>query len=121
MVDTTVRVDLPELLQAVAHRLALRGVAGEPTRSPLVKAPAAQDGKARLFARMVTSGPGAAFDGDPTLGPETIEDAPERWLADARPHQVPDSRLRKSERLAHQQLQNPVFNRVLHSIWISIE
>ena len=46
VVDATVRIDLPELLQALARHLAQRGVAGEPTRRTLMKSPAAQDGKA---------------------------------------------------------------------------
>jgi hypothetical protein len=50
-----VRIDLPELLQALARHLAQRGVAGEPTRRTLVKSPTAQDGKARHIALSSTS------------------------------------------------------------------
>jgi hypothetical protein len=68
----------------------------------------------RACQRSRASGPGAAFDGYPAVGPGAIEDAPERWLPDARSHHVPDARLRKPERLAHQQLQHLVFLRFLH-------
>jgi hypothetical protein len=68
----------------------------------------------RASQRSRASGPGAAFDGYPAVGPGAIEDAPERWLADARSRHVPDARLRKPERLAHQRLQHLVFIRFLH-------
>lgn len=50
MVNTTVRIDLPELSQSLARHLAQRGVSCKPTRRTLMKSPAAQDGNARLLA-----------------------------------------------------------------------
>jgi hypothetical protein len=75
----------------------------------------------RASQRSRASGRGAAFDGYPAVGPGAIEDAPERWLADARSHHVPDARLRKRERLAHRTLQPIVFHTFLYFFWISTE
>jgi hypothetical protein len=106
VIDTTVRVDLAELSQPIARKLAEGGIARQVSGGTLVQAKASQRWGVDAPGRVISGCPAATLDRDLPLGAKAIEDAPERRLADSRPYQANEIRSPEARRFQHQKLQH---------------
>jgi hypothetical protein len=97
---------LAEPAQPIARTLAEGGIARQVSGGTLVQAKASQRWGVDAPRCVIPGCPAATLDRDLSLGAKTIEDAPERRLADSRPYQANEIRSPEARRFQHQNLQH---------------
>ena len=108
VVAATVRVHLTQSLEALARLSAQSGVTRQSLGDVLVQASAAECRAIDPLGGVVTRGAGASLDHDEPCGTQSVQDAPQRGLADAGGQSATDLRLAEAPRLGQEQLQDLV-------------